>query len=169
MKKHGFEVRFASYWNTILFPLMVAQRKLVRSSGASDVRPFHPLVNNAFKTCLAMERAFIRRGVAFRWLGAHRSPATCQVKTLSIIIPVYNGASSIERLVHQLAQLKVDGGVELVLVNDCSPDNSWNHPATDEGATDAVGGGGPGPQLRRAQRGDGRLRGEQRPLDHQHR
>ncbi len=47
------------------------------------------------------------------------------MKTLSIIIPVYNGASSIERLVRELAQLDVDGGVELVLVNDCSPDNSW--------------------------------------------
>jgi undecaprenyl-phosphate 4-deoxy-4-formamido-L-arabinose transferase len=47
------------------------------------------------------------------------------VITLSIIIPVYNGASSIERLVRELAALKVDGGVELVLVNDCSPDNSW--------------------------------------------
>jgi len=45
--------------------------------------------------------------------------------TLSIIIPVYNGASSIERLVLELAQLKVEGGVEVVLVNDCSPDDSW--------------------------------------------
>ena len=45
--------------------------------------------------------------------------------TLSIIVPVYNGATSIERLVRELAQLRVDGGVEVVLVNDCSPDNSW--------------------------------------------
>jgi glycosyltransferase involved in cell wall biosynthesis len=45
--------------------------------------------------------------------------------TLSIIIPVYNGASSIERLVNELAKLKVEGGVEVVLVNDCSPDKSW--------------------------------------------
>ncbi len=47
------------------------------------------------------------------------------MKTLSIIVPVYNGASSIDRLVRELAQLQVEGGVELVLVNDCSPDNSW--------------------------------------------
>lgn len=45
--------------------------------------------------------------------------------TLSIVIPVYNGASSIERLVRELAKLQVEGGIELVLVNDCSPDNSW--------------------------------------------
>lgn len=69
-RKHGFTVHFAGYWNTILFPLMVAQRKLMRSSGASDVRPFHPLVNNAFKTCLAVERAFIRRGVALPFGGS---------------------------------------------------------------------------------------------------
>ncbi len=44
---------------------------------------------------------------------------------LSIVIPVYNGATSIERLVRELAQLRIDGGVEVVLVNDCSPDASW--------------------------------------------
>lgn len=47
------------------------------------------------------------------------------MKTLSIIIPVYNGATSIERLVRELARIKVEGGVELVLVNDRSPDDSW--------------------------------------------
>lgn len=45
--------------------------------------------------------------------------------SLSIVIPVYNGATSIERLVHELASLRIDGGVEVVLVNDCSPDQSW--------------------------------------------
>ncbi|HRH69744.1 MAG: glycosyltransferase family 2 protein [Flavobacteriales bacterium] len=44
---------------------------------------------------------------------------------LSIIIPVFNGAASIERLVNELAKIRVDGGLELVLVNDCSPDDSW--------------------------------------------
>ena len=44
---------------------------------------------------------------------------------LSIVIPVYNGATSIERLVRELAQLRIEGGVEVVLVNDCSPDASW--------------------------------------------
>lgn len=70
LREHGFRIRTATYWNTILFPLMVAQRKLVRSSGASDVRPFHPLVNNAFKTCLAIERAFIRGGLALPFGGS---------------------------------------------------------------------------------------------------
>lgn len=70
LRKHGFAIRSATYWNTVLFPLMVVQRKLLRSTGASDVRPFHPLVNNAFKTCLAVERAFIRRGVALPFGGS---------------------------------------------------------------------------------------------------
>ena len=44
---------------------------------------------------------------------------------LSIVIPVYNGAGTIERLVHELAKLHIPDGVELVLVNDGSADDSW--------------------------------------------
>lgn len=44
---------------------------------------------------------------------------------LSIVIPVYNGARSIERLVNELAKLEIAGGMEVVLVNDCSKDDSW--------------------------------------------
>jgi glycosyltransferase involved in cell wall biosynthesis len=43
---------------------------------------------------------------------------------LSIVVPVYNGATSVPTLVEALAQLDVPGGHEIVLVNDCSPDNS---------------------------------------------
>lgn len=48
---------------------------------------------------------------------------------LSIVVPVYNGASSVPALVEALAKLDVPnvpggGGLEIVLVNDCSPDNS---------------------------------------------
>ncbi|MEZ5538755.1 MAG: glycosyltransferase family 2 protein [Pseudomonadales bacterium] len=43
---------------------------------------------------------------------------------LSIVVPVYNGASSIGVLVDALAKLEVEGGLEIVLVNDGSPDNS---------------------------------------------
>jgi len=43
----------------------------------------------------------------------------------SIVIPVYNGALSIARLVDELiAQLSPKFSIEIVLVNDCSPDNS---------------------------------------------
>jgi len=43
---------------------------------------------------------------------------------LSIVIPVYNGAKSIAELVHTLETLEIDGGHEIVLVNDGSPDDS---------------------------------------------
>jgi undecaprenyl-phosphate 4-deoxy-4-formamido-L-arabinose transferase len=44
---------------------------------------------------------------------------------LSIVIPVYNGASSIKPLVERLhEELKAHYELEIVLVNDCSPDNS---------------------------------------------
>jgi glycosyltransferase involved in cell wall biosynthesis len=44
--------------------------------------------------------------------------------TLSIVIPVYKGAASIGELVGALEQLEIDGGHEIILVNDGSPDNS---------------------------------------------
>ncbi|HVY13912.1 MAG TPA: glycosyltransferase family 2 protein [Rhodopila sp.] len=43
---------------------------------------------------------------------------------LSIVIPVYRGAATIGRLVDALSDLAPEGGLEVVLVNDGSPDNS---------------------------------------------
>ena len=43
---------------------------------------------------------------------------------LSIVIPVFNGAANIERLVHELAEIELDGSLQIVLVNDGSSDNS---------------------------------------------
>jgi undecaprenyl-phosphate 4-deoxy-4-formamido-L-arabinose transferase len=43
---------------------------------------------------------------------------------LSIVIPVYRGARSIGPLVEALSELTVEGGLEIVLVNDGSPDES---------------------------------------------
>jgi undecaprenyl-phosphate 4-deoxy-4-formamido-L-arabinose transferase len=43
---------------------------------------------------------------------------------LSIVIPVYRGASTIGRLVAELSSLRPAGGLEIVLVNDGSPDDS---------------------------------------------
>lgn len=46
------------YWNSLLLPLMVAERKLLaRGPGAaSDVKPFHPLVDAAFFGVTEVER-----------------------------------------------------------------------------------------------------------------
>jgi glycosyltransferase involved in cell wall biosynthesis len=43
---------------------------------------------------------------------------------LSIVVPVYRGAATVGRLVAALAALAPAGGLEVVLVNDGSPDNS---------------------------------------------
>ncbi|MBP0443758.1 glycosyltransferase family 2 protein [Roseomonas sp. SSH11] len=43
---------------------------------------------------------------------------------LSIVVPVYRGAATVGTLVAALSALKPAGGIEIVLVNDGSPDNS---------------------------------------------
>lgn len=43
---------------------------------------------------------------------------------LSIVVPVYNGAATIGELVQALRGLDIEGGLEIVLVVDNSPDNS---------------------------------------------
>jgi undecaprenyl-phosphate 4-deoxy-4-formamido-L-arabinose transferase len=43
---------------------------------------------------------------------------------LSIVVPVYRGATTVGRLVEALSALHPEGGLEIVLVNDGSPDNS---------------------------------------------
>jgi undecaprenyl-phosphate 4-deoxy-4-formamido-L-arabinose transferase len=43
---------------------------------------------------------------------------------LSIVVPVYRGAATVSTLVAALSALRPAGGIEIVLVNDGSPDNS---------------------------------------------
>ncbi len=43
---------------------------------------------------------------------------------LTIVIPVYRGANTIGQVVAELSALKPEGGLEIILVNDGSPDNS---------------------------------------------
>ena len=43
---------------------------------------------------------------------------------LSIVVPVYRGATTIGTLVEELSRLTPEGGLEVILVNDGSPDNS---------------------------------------------
>lgn len=51
-------------------------------------------------------------------------PAEPPLYGLSIVVPVYRGAATVGSLVHALAALHPEGGIEVVLVNDGSPDNS---------------------------------------------
>src|SRR5262249_52435660 len=44
---------------------------------------------------------------------------------LSVVVPVYNGAASVGELVGALRALDLAGGLEVVLVNDGSADDSF--------------------------------------------
>lgn len=57
-------------------------------------------------------------------LGAGDCKTHLAPPTLSIVIPVYRGEATIGRLVRALDTLEIDGGFEIVLVNDGSPDKS---------------------------------------------
>src|SRR5258708_37587303 len=47
-----------------------------------------------------------------------------ETPALSAVVPVYNGAATIGELVNALRALEIQGGLEIVLVVDGSPDNS---------------------------------------------
>lgn len=51
-------------------------------------------------------------------------PPTGHPVGLSIVVPVYRGAATVGKLVEALSALHPEGGLEIVLVNDGSPDNS---------------------------------------------
>jgi len=64
LKRNGFNVVFATYWNTLLFPAAVLKRKLLsRRSGDSDVKLYHPVLDSAFGALLALETIPIQRGI----------------------------------------------------------------------------------------------------------
>ena len=56
--------------------------------------------------------------------GERRGREPDAAPALSIVVPVYNGAATIGLLVEALSALEVPGGLEIVLVNDGSPDDS---------------------------------------------
>jgi undecaprenyl-phosphate 4-deoxy-4-formamido-L-arabinose transferase len=66
------------------------------------------------------------RDVGFRRRSKKRmtaGPATYR-PTLSIVVPLYNSATELRRLVDEIFKLQVPGGLELILVNDGSSDDT---------------------------------------------
>jgi SAM-dependent methyltransferase len=63
----GFTAIDARYWNTLLLPLMVIQRKILSRNpeGASDVAPFPPWLNASLLGVTVAEDWLARRGVRF--------------------------------------------------------------------------------------------------------
>jgi SAM-dependent methyltransferase len=63
LASHGFRVVKTSYWNTLLFPLMLLHRLAGRDDAASDVRDFPRWLDALFSAALAVERAAIAAGL----------------------------------------------------------------------------------------------------------
>jgi SAM-dependent methyltransferase len=66
----GFRVLRASYWNTILFPLMLLHRLVERGDAESDVRDYPRWLDTIFSTALAFERAVIGAGLSLPFGGS---------------------------------------------------------------------------------------------------
>jgi SAM-dependent methyltransferase len=62
LRRAGFAEIRATYWNTLLWPLMVVRRKLLPDRGESDVKPFPPVLDRLFGLLTALETGFLSRG-----------------------------------------------------------------------------------------------------------
>jgi SAM-dependent methyltransferase len=71
LAKAGFAAVRATYWNSLLFPLMVLRRKwLAPDEGHSDVAEFSSLADRFFGMIMATERAGLRVGLRFPFGGS---------------------------------------------------------------------------------------------------
>jgi SAM-dependent methyltransferase len=66
----GFRVLRSSYWNTLLFPLMLIHRLTERADAPSDVRDYPGWLNALFSAALAVERAAIGMGLSLPFGGS---------------------------------------------------------------------------------------------------
>jgi SAM-dependent methyltransferase len=69
LRAAGFRPLFASYWNMLLFPLMVLTRKLL-PGGGSDVREQPAWIEAVGRTATGIERLLIRAGIALPFGGS---------------------------------------------------------------------------------------------------
>lgn len=67
---HGFRILKSTYWNTLLFPLMLLHRLIEKDDAESDVRDFPRWQDALFSAALAVERAAIRRGIRLPFGGS---------------------------------------------------------------------------------------------------
>ena len=134
--------------------MVVQRKLLARAPHhGSDVAPFPPWLNRSLHAVTVVERRLMAAGLPFPAGGSVFATATRDMRPpsmgfedhrmavlqpglapadpppgapvgLSIVVPVYRGAATVGRLVEALSALHPDGGLEVVLVNDGSPDNS---------------------------------------------
>lgn len=66
----GFRPIFTSYWNMILFPLMVATRKLLPAGSGSDVKLQPRLIDGMCRVATSVERGLMRAGIRLPFGGS---------------------------------------------------------------------------------------------------
>jgi len=67
---NGFRIVRSTYWNTLLFPLMLLHRRVGSDDRASDVRDYPPWLDALFSAALALERAAIGAGLGLPFGGS---------------------------------------------------------------------------------------------------
>lgn len=67
---NGFHVLRSSYWNTLLFPLMLIHRLIERDDAESDVRDYPGWLDRLFSAALAAERWVISAGLSLPFGGS---------------------------------------------------------------------------------------------------
>lgn len=72
----GFPEVRASYWNMVLFPLMLLRRKLLTASDKSDVQLYPAAIEAIFRGILGLERGLIRLGIRLPFGGSIIAVAT---------------------------------------------------------------------------------------------
>jgi SAM-dependent methyltransferase len=71
LRAAGFRPLFASYWNMLLFPLMVMTRKLLPGEAPrSDVRPQPAIVEAIGRAATGLERVLLRAGIRLPFGGS---------------------------------------------------------------------------------------------------
>lgn len=70
LAEQGFRVLRTSYWNTLLFPLMLVHRLLERDDAESDVHEYPRWLDAIFSTALSIERAAIATGLSLPFGGS---------------------------------------------------------------------------------------------------
>lgn len=71
LRDAGFRVLYASYWNVVLFPLMVIARKFLPSrTAASDVRAYSAPMEALGRAATSLERYLLRAGWRFPFGGS---------------------------------------------------------------------------------------------------
>lgn len=67
---HGFRILKSTYWNSLLFPLMLLHRLVGSDDADSDVRDYPRWLDVLFSAALAIERAVIATGLTLPFGGS---------------------------------------------------------------------------------------------------